>query len=279
MDYNSIDWNDVWRQQYEKNLESRGRGDCATIWDSKEKAKEFLKRTGKNPERIREVVDILKPDKNSRILDIGAGPGTLAVPLAGIAGHVTAVEPSNGMADVMIDYAEKEGVSNIDIVRKKWEDIDPSTDLMDSYDIVFASHSLGMPDIKSSIEKMNSVASGKVCLFWFGGVTAWEQRMVDLWPDLFGKEYSCGPKADVLFNLLYSMDIYPNVESWDFNPYHEYPDENTAIQEFKEQFGISTPGQEAILGEYLKEKLVRDNGCLILPGNNTGIRLWWENDV
>ena len=276
MNYNSIDWNEVWKQEYEKNIESRGRGDCATIWDSKKKAREFLDRSNNNPGRIQRVIKILKPEKHSSILDVGAGPGTLAVPLAGVAGHVTAVEPSNGMADVMTDYAAQKGISNIEVVRKKWEDVDPVTDLGDSYDIVFASHSLGMPDIKESIEKMIAVASGKVCLFWFGGTTAWEQRMIDLWPDLYGKEYSCGPKADVIFNLLYSMDIYPNVESGVFNNDSTYPDYDTAFQDFKEQYSISTPKQESILNDYLNKSIKQENGQYILPGTTTGVRLWWD---
>jgi hypothetical protein len=182
------------------------------------------------------------------------------------------------MAEVMREYAAQEGISNLDIVQKKWEDIDPKTDLKDSYDIVFASHSLGMPDIKESIEKMIAVASGKIYLFWFGGTPAWEQRMIDLWPELYGKEYSCGPKADVIFNLLYSMGIYPNVESWNFPNNFEYPDYNAAFQGLKEQCGISTPKQESVLKDYLNNTLVNENGRMVLPGKSTGIRLWWEVD-
>jgi SAM-dependent methyltransferase len=278
MNYNSIDWNEVWKQQYEKSIESKGKGDCATVWDSKKKAQEFLERSNKNPERIQKIIEIFKPEKQSTILDVGAGPGTLAVPLAGLAAHVTAVEPANGMAEVMREYAAQEGISNLDIVQKKWEDIDPKTDLKDSYDIVFASHSLGMPDIKESIEKMIAVASGKIYLFWFGGTPAWEQRMIDLWPELYGKEYSCGPKADVIFNLLYSMGIYPNVESWNFPNNFEYPDYNAAFQGLKEQCGISTPKQESVLKDYLNNTLVNENGRMVLPGKSTGIRLWWEVD-
>ncbi|EHQ36400.1 class I SAM-dependent methyltransferase [Methanoplanus limicola] len=274
----NTDWNLVWKEKYEKNLLSRGKGDCAGIWDCKEKAKEFLDRSNKNPGRVREVVEFLNPDKDSRILDVGSGPGTLAVPLAKMAGHVTAVEPSPGMADVMAGYAAEEGVNNLNIVRKRWEDVVPGTDLMDSYDIVFASHSLGMPDIKESVEKMNAVSSGKVCLLWFAGITAWEQRMVDLWPQLHGREYCCGPKADVLFNLLCSMDIYPHAEPWTFANNFHYPDYDTAFDDLREQYGVSTAEQESVLARYLKSSLAEENGNLLFPGTTTGMKLWWETD-
>jgi len=276
MDYQSIDWNAIWKDHYQKNVESRGRGECATVWESKKKAEEFLAQSERNPGRIRPVLELLKPDSGCRVLDISAGPGTLAVPIASLAGQVTAVEPAPGMAEVMGGYAAKKGISNLKIIQKRWEDIDPATDLDGPYDIVFASHSLGMPDIRKAIEKMNAVASKRVFLFWFGEITSWEKPMVDLWPKLHGKEYLSGPKADVLFNVLWSMGIFPNVASEQLDHTRLYPDISSALTDLREQFGISTLGQEAILRTYLENAMIRENGQFILPGITTGVRLWWE---
>lgn len=204
-----IDWNEVWKECYEENMQCRNRRECASIWESREKARDFLNQSRENSHRIRHVISSLPVEPGSRILDIGAGPGTLAIPLAGIAAHVTAVEPAAGMAEVMAEYAEEKGVSNLKIVGKRWEEIDPATDLDGKYDIVVASYSLGMPDIRTAIEMMCKASSKWVYLFWFAGTTSWEQAMVDLWPKLHGKEYNRGPKADILFNVLYSMGIFP----------------------------------------------------------------------
>ncbi len=276
MDYQSIDWNGIWKDLYEKNIDSRVRGECATIWESKEKAEEFLARSEKNPARISQVIELLQPDPGSKVLDIGAGPGTLAIPIARRASQVTAVEPAAGMAEVMRSYADRNGISNLKIIQKRWEDIDPATDLDGPFDIVFASHSLGMSDIRESIEKMTSVASKRVFLFWFGGITSWEKPMVDLWPKMHGREYVPGPKADVLFNVLWSAGIIPNVASGLLDHTLLYPDVNSAFSDLREQFGISTTEQETILRTYLEDTMIRENGNFLLKGSTTGVRLWWE---
>ncbi|MFA5269165.1 MAG: class I SAM-dependent methyltransferase [Methanoregula sp.] len=276
MEYTSLDWNGIWKDLYDKNVASRARGECATVWETKKKAEEFLEQSNKNPGRVRQIIDLMKPDSGCRILDIGAGPGTLAIPLAGLSAEVTAIEPAAGMAEVMREHAAGKGVTNLKILQKRWEDVDPVTDLDGPYDIVFASHSLGMPDIRGAIEKMIAVSSGRIYLFWFGGITSWEKPMLDLWPKLHCKEYVPGPKADVLFNVLWSMGIIPNVASGQLDHTRLYPDISSAIVDLREQFGISTLEQELILRIYLEEIMIRKNGQLTLPGSTTGVRLSWE---
>ncbi|WP_292349944.1 bifunctional 2-polyprenyl-6-hydroxyphenol methylase/3-demethylubiquinol 3-O-methyltransferase UbiG [Methanoregula sp. PtaU1.Bin006] len=276
MEFETMDWNGIWKDLYNRNVASRGRGECATIWESRKKAEEFLARSREDPGRIENVIDALRPAPESRILDIGAGPGTLAVPLARLTRQVTAVEPAAGMADVMEEYALGNGIQNLKIVRKRWEDIDPAADLDGPYDIVFASHSLGMPDIRGAVGKMAAVASGRVFLFWFGGITSWEKPMVDLWPQLHGREYQPGPKVDVLFNVLWSMGICPNVEVGLLDHTRLYPDIDAALADLREQFGIANPEQEDILRKYLESTLVQKNGQFFLPGTTTGARLWWD---
>ena len=276
MEYNEIDWNQIWQKMYQENLKCRGTNDCASIWVSKEKAQSFMKQSRENPERIRHVIEGLPIHSGSRVLDIGAGPGTMAVPIAKVAAHVTAVEPSPGMTSVLAEYAEEEGVSNIQIVQKRWEDIDLSSDLDGQYDVVVASYSLGMPDIKEAISAMYSASSGWVCLYWFADTTSWEQAMIDLWPKLHGREYRSGPKADVIFNLLYSMGIYPNVETADMDHVRRFPDIAAAVDEFRDQYGIQTPEQEAILQEYLKGVLVQKGDELIQSGMTKRVKIWWK---
>lgn len=275
--YREIDWNGVWKDLYEKNTETRGNGGCASVWASREKARMFLTQSRENPERIRHVIESLPLRTDSTVLDIGAGPGTLSVPLAGRVARVTAVEPAAGMAEVMEEYAAEEGVSNLSIVRKRWEDIDPAVDLDGPYDLVVASSSLGMPDIKTAIEAMCDVSSGWVYLFWFAGTTSWEQAMVDLWPGLHGEEFRFGPKVDVLWNVLYSMGICPNVETVRMEHTRRFSSIDTAVDEFREQYRITSPAQEAVLREYLAANLRRENGGGFLhSGTTTRVRLWWE---
>lgn len=239
---------------------------------------DFLERSQKSPHRIHHIISSLPLRADSKVLDIGAGPGTLAIPIADRVAHVTAVEPAAGMVEVMEEYATREGVSNLSIVQRRWEDISPSTDLDGPYDIVLASYSLNMPDIRAAIETMCEVSSRWVYLFWFAGTTAWEQAMIDLWPELHGRVYSPGPKVDVLWNVLYTMGIYSNVEVVQMEHTRRFPDLDAAVAEYGKQYRVSTPEQGRILRRYLADNLTESDGDLVLSGMATRVKVWWEVD-
>ncbi len=276
--YRDIDWNSAWKDLYEKNAECRGKGECASIWASRDRARAFLAQSRERPERILQDIEGLPIKADSKVLDIGAGPGTLAVPLAARVASVTAVEPAAGMAEVMSEHALEKGVTNLSIVRKRWEDVDSKKDLDGPYDIVIARHSLGMPNIRDAVKAMCEASSEWVYLFWFAGSTGWERAMIDLWPKLHGREYRSGPKADILYNVLYSMGIYPNMETVQMEYTRKFPDINVAINEFREQYMISSPAQEEILRGHLQESLSRTGDCLENSMMTNQVRLWWSVD-
>lgn len=276
MKSNEINWNGIWQEMNNENRRCRSYMECASIWESEDKARKYLNQSKEKPERVKKIIKGLPVKPESRILDIGSGPGILTVPLAQIASHVTAVEPATGMVRVMKDYAREEGLSNISIVQKRWEDVDPSVDLDGKYDIVIASYSLGMPDIKAAIETMCEASSKWIYMFWFAGTSDWEQAMIDLWPKMHGEEYRCGPKAEVIYNVLYSMGVYPNVETTHMEHVRKFPDLHAAVDEFREHYRIENPEQEEILSGYLDSNMVDDNGELLLSGMKNSIKIWWE---
>jgi len=53
-------------------------------------------------------------------LDIGAGGGRYALPLALLAGEVIAVDPSEGMRGVLAESMDEHGIANIRIVPARW---------------------------------------------------------------------------------------------------------------------------------------------------------------
>jgi SAM-dependent methyltransferase len=274
MRYKDIDWNVVWRDLNAKFADC-WRGDCASEWASRDKARAFLAQALEKPERILHDINCLPLKSSSNVLDIGAGPGTLAVPLASRVSHVTAVEPSIGMAEVMGEYAAEEGVSNLSVVQKRWEDIDIRTDLDGPYDVVIARHSLGIPDIRSAIKAMCEVSEGFIYLFWFAGTTDWEQSMAALWPRLHGREYHTHPKADILYNVLYSMGIYPNQETSQIDFTSRYSDFDAAMADFCERYHVTSAWQDEILREHISQLLSKRGSGLQHSVTTTQVKLWW----
>lgn len=278
MDSKGIDWNEVWKETLEKQLEFNQNVDCSSIWHSEENAKRFWRMFQDEKARAiteKRIKDLnLSPD--SRVLDIGSGPGTLAIPIAQQVAHVTAVEPSDGMINVMRDNMKEYGIENIDPVHKDWEAVDIESDLSAPYDVVFASYSLGMKDIRTSVQKMVDASSKYIYLYWFAGETSWDMHSRKLWPSLHGCKYQPAPKCNVLYSVLYDMGIYPNVSVFPFEHIHRYSNFEEAVEDFKSYYNVTSDTQEAILRGYLKGVLESDNENLIQRRWSTRVRMWWE---
>ena len=278
MNSDTIDWNEIWKQTLEKELESNRNVECSNIWYSKENARSFwnmfqdAKSKSVTEKRIKGMT--LSPD--SRVLDIGAGPGTLSIPISRQVAHVTAVEPSEGMISVLKENINEQGIENIDCVHKDWEAVNVESDLKAPYDVVFASYSLGMKDIRASIKKMIAASSRYVYLYWFAGETSWDMHAKKLWPLLHGKEYQPAPKCNILYNVLYDMGIYPNVIVFPFEHVHRFSTLEEAIEDFKSYYNAVSDAQVAVLRNYFKDALEEEDGRLISRGWSTRVKMWWE---
>jgi hypothetical protein len=67
---------------------------------------------------LRALLSIARPDDTW--LDIGAGGGRYALPLALGTRHVIAVEPSEGMRDVLAAGMREHGIANIRMINARW---------------------------------------------------------------------------------------------------------------------------------------------------------------
>ncbi len=69
-----------------------------------------------------------------RVLDIGAGTGALAIPLASLDCPVRALEPSAGMRDFLSAKLFSFGIENVKVLSQRWEDFqmngEEGTDLL-----------------------------------------------------------------------------------------------------------------------------------------------------
>ncbi|SMC99531.1 Methyltransferase domain-containing protein [Desulfocicer vacuolatum DSM 3385] len=277
MEYNRIDWNDAWKNEIDLWHEASGKS-CKEYWDDKKSAAVYSKRHMEHHQaRVEKTLKELPLTPESRVLDIGAGPGNLAIPMAEIVKSVTTVEPSFGMNDIMQERIKDENIINIKSVKKTWEEVDPQKDLCPPYDIVMASMSLGMRDIRAAIEKMNQVCKGSVVLFWHAGTPGWEDMPNQLWPKLFGKQYHGGPKSDILFQVLYQMGIYPEVKVFP-NHFHEvFSSMETAMSFYIKRFEKIEPRHRPFLESYLKEKCLKTDQGLVHGFDHIAMKISWQH--
>lgn len=274
-----VDWNEVWKERMLQSIASFGGRDCASCWSNEQEAGNYrvmLEREDLGS--IRPFGEIMNLSSPFTVLDIGAGTGRLAIPFSRIASMVTAVEPSPQMLEVLKEEIKSIAIENINCVQKRWEDVDIERDLAGQYDLVVASFSLGFPDLKAAVEKMIAASSKCICIMWFAGEPSWDADYEKISSALFGKTARKSmPKSDILFNVLYQMGIYPNINVFDFEMLHRFESLDEATDYFAEKFNATSSAQRLVLIEVLHQILEDRNGQWILPYRSTNMMFWWYN--
>lgn len=240
------------------------------------KAKSYGQMENKGAERAEQVISKLLVDPETSIVDIGCGPGSLSIPLAKTAGTVTAIDPAYAMLDQLKEKASDENLSNIATINKKWEDISVGIDVA-PHDVVVASYSLAMADIREALSKMNEAAIRGVCLFWFAGKRGWINET--LWPKLFGEDYIPGPDYIYLLNVLYQIGIHPNLEITKRTHEQRFPSMEEALKNWRENLPDLTPEQDAILKKHIEETLHLENGTFYFRNEIKSAMIWWQKEA
>ncbi|WP_265580254.1 class I SAM-dependent methyltransferase [Methanofollis aquaemaris] len=229
-------------------------------------------------ERVAATLALLPLASGISVLDIGAGPGTLALPIAGRVKSVTAVEPAAGMVSVIEEKTGASGQKNIRVVQKRWEAVVPARDLEGPYDLVIASFSLAMEDLAAALKKMDAVSSESVHLFWFADLPGWERHYLEIWPSLHGAPYCPVPKADVVFNLLWQMGLHPNLSMMPLFEEEHFRDLEEALVHYAPKFGVTDAGQEKVVREALGWWLVAEGDGLVMRERSRAAHIWWEKE-
>jgi SAM-dependent methyltransferase len=280
-DVSAIDWNEVWKAREEEKRAQDAGASCADRWSDPGRCKKFNQRVKEsNWEDARDRIRAMKIAPDFRVLDIGAGPGTLAIPLAGMVRQVTAVEPSTGMLECLTDNICEKHICNITTLRKKWEDVDPATDLDPPYDLVVASYSLGVPDLRAALEKMNAVSQRYAYIFWFADLFSPRHRQYsEIWEDLFGEQPAQNRTPNIIFNLLCQMGIYANVEISRTDRSLRYESLEEAVADQQDLLRLKEERQVAMLRCFLKKTLRYENGQYVLNEPSHQAKIWWEKEV
>lgn len=281
LDVNTIDWNEAWKKpesEYKNCVKKMV--SCSDRWLDPVRCKKFSDSIRENNfaashGRITSI--IYTPQ--SRILDIGAGPGTLALPFARLVSHVTAVEPSESMRSYILQGMGEFGIDNISIVPKLWEDVDISWDLSPPYDVVIASYSLGFPDLREGLLKMIAASSRYIYIFWFADMlSSWQRNYGGIWEDLFGIPISAYKKPNIIFNILHQMGIYANVEVTQEEQVQRFSGIDEAVSDQGAGLNLETEQQYAILRRFLLERLQPEDGGLVLRNVSPRAKIWWKKE-
>jgi len=252
---NDIDWDRIWLDsRLKRSCKCKGRKD----WDRK--APSFAKRNIGSAyiDRLLQAVD---PVAGDTVLDVGSGPGTLALPLAAMVRQVTAIDYSTGMLDELKAAASRQGIDNIATVNASWED-DWQKLGIEPHDITVASRSMAVDDLGAALTKLDGWARKKVVITDRVGAGPFD-------PDIFaaiGRDFDPGPDYIITVNMLYRMGINAKVDYIPAEYSDSYATREEAVDSCLWMLDEMNPGERKRFEDYMDVRLVSlDDGTWRLP--------------
>ena len=262
-----INWEELHvNSRQQKGWESKK----ATDWDKK--APSFSS-ASKNSEYAEIFIKHLPLDKNTSVLDIGAGPGTLTIPISKFVHSVTAIDYSQGMLEYLNNSATNDKINNIKTVRCAWEDnwLDFG---VTPHDIVIASRSMNVANLKNALVKANNFAKKFVFVADRINPTPFDGDAFKA----IGRPFQAGPDYIFTVNMLYSMNIHPNITLLEFDKTKKFIDREAAYSSFFWMFNDLTANEQEKLKTYVDSLITKDTPGEILVEPRLPVRwalIWW----
>ena len=205
-------------------------------------------------------------------LDVGAGCGTLAIPLSKAGKTVTALDPSKAMIALLDEEIKKKKLRNVRTINAAWGEVE-----MKPHDVILCANVPGL--LKDSIDflkQANALAKKAVFLIEGADPNADKFYYKELFPLLFNKPFL--PRTDYLktYTDLHSLGIFANVEIIEYDFDQPFDDMEEAVDFWKEYMGIVTGEHDEKLKIFLGGKLKRYKGGLIARFHKKSAVIWWR---
>lgn len=172
------------------------------------------------------------------VLDVGAGAGRYAVPLAGLARAVVAVEPSPAMRRHLVARVDAAGASNVTVVGAAWPDAE-----VDTADVTLCAHVVyGVREIRPFLRALDE-RTRRLCLI----AIRVEQHpgMIELARLVLDEERVRQPALIDLYNALAALDIAADVQIGPVSSGFRFADHADAAAHYADRLRI--PADDAAM--------------------------------
>ena len=244
MRYQDIDWDTMWQEsRAHKSWQKKKSSD----WDRR--AAGFAERNLDSP-FVAQFMAHLQTEPDWTVLDVGSGPGTLAIPLAKQGRQVTALDYSAAMLAELDKQAKAAGLDNITTVQASWTDDWQALGIA-RHEVAIASRSLSVDDLKGALRKLNAWASRAVYVVDRVGAGPFD-------PDLFaaiGRNFEPGPDYIFTLNILYTLGIHAQVDFISLDNRRTYGSREEALQSYRWMVDDLTALEEERLAVYVDARL------------------------
>jgi SAM-dependent methyltransferase len=218
------------------------------------------------------VLDVLTSllSSDDSVLDIGAGGGRFALPLALVAREVIAVDPSPGMLSILREGMAEHGIRNIRLVEGRW----PLDDTPQA-DVAFIAHvGYDIEAIGPFLDAMEHAAHRLCVAVLLEGPPP--SAADALWPDIHGVQRAQLPALPEFLTLLLARGRLFEMQLIERTP-QRYTDPEQALAWARQQLWTRpSSAKDERLRSLVQQRLRRVEDHYVLPGQplRVGVVTW-----
>jgi len=264
-----FDWAALWRELASRDIQASDEGATQMVerWRGVARKLDAAAPGAADP-LLAHVLGSLTPEMT--VLDIGAGIGRWTLPIAKRVRRVTAVEPLQGMRQVLIERASAQGVANLDIVALPWMET-----TVPPHDVALAVHATyTTTDLLGFIHKMEA-STLRTCYLALR-VPAHDGVIGELSERIHGRWHD-SPNFIVGYNLLLSAGFHPNVLMEPAAVRHwTDPTLEEAKARAKRHLHLDDDRHDAAIREILARRLSLVDDVYHWPDGMRSALIWWD---
>ncbi|MCH7714048.1 MAG: methyltransferase domain-containing protein [Chloroflexi bacterium] len=208
---------------------------------------------------LNRLLEEVSPDHT--VIDVGAGGGRLALPIALHCRHVTAVEPSPAMGEVLSTGAEDHKIDNISLVHSEWQNarVDPA-------DQTLCVHVLyTIQDIGGFVKKLEAHARVQVMVVMYGAAP--QSQNYPLWEKVHGTPRLPLPSVPEFREVLKELGIDAREEALPAQPARGFDSLEQALDQLSQRLYLGGDGpQRDMLARMLPQELEETDGVFRIRG-------------
>lgn len=272
-----VDWVQLWGEMVrtrEQQWQRLGLGaPGGDFWTSRARDFQRFSRGVRPDDPVLERVRAQLPAADGRVLDVGAGPGRYAVPLAELGARVVAVEPNAAMVALLEEEAAAHRVS-IAVEHAVWPEAEPR---VGSADVVLCAHVVyPIADVAPFLRALDRAARCAVVLVARLGQP--DDALSHVFRAVYGEERAPMPSLPELYNLLLQLGIPASVSMHPFESRWNFADAEAAVSSAAQRLAVQpgTPQWERVEAA-VRSRLVPGGGEVWLSPREAyqGV-VWWE---
>jgi SAM-dependent methyltransferase len=211
-------------------------------------------------------------------LDVGAGFGALALPLARRMARVTAVEPAPAMVRALLDAAARRGTRNVAVLAATWQQAWAARSLA-PHDVVVCAHVSGLLGDRAFLGAASALARRGVLLVRDAPGGQPKFFFDELYPRLLGRPYArdCDRVEETL-DVLGRLGIRPEVGLVTYRSDQPFDSLEQACDFWMAYLGLDDKRSRRFLRGFLAERLDRRGDLWVAPYAKRAAVIQWPVD-